>query len=339
VNQEKYMKSQLSGITSCNSLYVLIVGLGLCAFGGTVQALAAGPSDNLQVQKAFNTPQAAAESLIQAAEKYDVSTLLEIFGPEAKEFISSADPIRDKTNAEGFAARAHEKNSVTIDAHDKTRAVLSVGKDDWPLPIPIVKRKGKWYFDSQQGRDEILFRRIGANELDALQICRGFAEAQHEYASDIYDNTGINQYAQKIISTPGKHDGLYWQNEDGTPGGPISEAVARAIEEGYVPGKTSGYHGYYFKVLKGQGPAAPLGQLDFVIDGAMIGGFALMAFPAQYRVTGVKSFLVGYDGVVYEKDLGSDTLNVAAKTERYNPDRTWHVTEDQWPTDATVASD
>jgi hypothetical protein len=291
------------------------------------------------VQKAFDTPQAAAESLIHAAEIYDVSTLLEIFGPESKDFISSADPIRDKNNAEGFAARAHEKNSVTIDVHDKTRAVLSVGKEDWPLPIPIVKRKGKWYFDSQQGRDEILFRRIGANELDALQICRGFAEAQHEYASDIYDNTGINQYAQKIISTPGKHDGLYWQNEDGTPGGPISEAVARAIEEGYVPGKTSAYHGYYFKVLKGQGPAAPLGQLDFVIEGAMIGGFALMAFPAQYRVTGVKTFLVGYDGVVYERDLGPDTLNVAAKTERYNPDRTWHITEDQWPADATVASD
>ena len=333
------MKSQPSGVTACNSLYVVIVGLGLCACGGTVQALPAGPSDKPQVQKAFDTPQAAAESLIHAAETYDVSTLLEIFGPESKDFISSADPIRDKNNAEGFAARAHEKNSVTIDVHDKTRAVLSVGKEDWPLPIPIVKRKGKWYFDSQQGRDEILFRRIGANELDALQICRGFAEAQHEYASDIYDNTGINQYAQKIISTPGKHDGLYWQNEDGTPGGPISEAVARAIEEGYVPGKTSAYHGYYFKVLKGQGPAAPLGQLDFVIEGAMIGGFALMAFPAQYRVTGVKTFLVGYDGVVYERDLGPDTLNVAAKTERYNPDRTWHITEDQWPADATVASD
>jgi hypothetical protein len=172
VNQEKYKKS-LSSVTPSKSLYALIVSLGLSAFCGTVQALPAGPSDNPQAQKAFDTPQAAAESLIHAAETYDVFTLLEIFGPESKEFISSADPIRDKNNAEGFAARAHEKNSVTVDVHDKTRAVLSVGKDDWPLPIPIVKRKGKWYFDSQQGRDEILFRRIGANELDALQICRG----------------------------------------------------------------------------------------------------------------------------------------------------------------------
>lgn len=333
------MKSQLSCVAARKSLYVVIFGLGLFAFGGAVQALPAGPSDQPPVQKAFATPQAAAESLIQAAEKYDVSTLLEIFGPEGKEFIASADPIRDKANAEDFAAKAHEKNSVTIDAHDKKRAVLSVGKDDWPLPIPIVKRKGKWYFDSQQGRDEILFRRIGANELDAIQICRGFVEAQHEYASDIHDGSGINQYAQRILSTPGKHDGLYWQNDDGTPGGPIGEAVAHAIEEGYVPGKTSGYHGYYFKVLKGQGPAAPLGQLDFVIEGAMIGGFALVAFPAEYRVTGVKTFTVGYDGDVYEKDLGPDTLNVAQKMERYNPDKTWRLTYDQWPTDASVGSE
>lgn len=339
VNQEKHMRSQLSGVAACKSLYVFIVAFGLCALGGTVQALPVGPSDKPPVQKAFSTPQAAAESLIQAAESYDVSTLLDIFGPEGKEFISSADPIRDKTNAEGFAARAHEKNSVAIDPHDKTRAVLSVGKDDWPLPIPIVKRKGKWYFDSQQGRDEILFRRIGANELDAIQICRGFVEAQQEYASEIHDNSGVNQYAQRIISTPGKHDGLYWQNDDGTPGGPIGEAIARAIEEGYSPGKTSGYHGYHFKVLKGQGPAAPLGQLDYVIEGVMLGGFALVAFPAEYRVTGVKTFMVGYDGDVYEKDLGPDTLNVAQEMERYNPDKTWHLTDDQWPTDASAGSD
>jgi len=226
-----------------------------------------------------------------------------------------------------------------MDSRDETRAVLSVGPDDWPLPVPIVKRKGKWYFDSKQGRDEIIFRRIGANELDAIQICRGFVEAQHEYASQVHDDSRINQYAQRIISTPGKHDGLYWQNADGTPGGPISEAIARAIEEGYSPGKTSAYHGYYFKVLKGQGPAATLGQLDYVIEGVMVGGFALVAFPAEYRVTGVKTFMVGYDGDVYERDLGTDTLNVAKKMERYNPDKTWRLTDDQWPTNAFVASD
>jgi len=289
------------------------------------------------VQKSFETPQQAADALIQATTNYDVSALTAIFGPEGKDFISSADPIQDKNHAAKFAAKAREQHVVTIDPTSKTRAVLTVGNDNWPFPVPIVKKDGKWYFDSKQGREEILFRRIGANELDAIQVCRGFVEAQKEYASEIHDDSGVNQYAQKIISAPGKHDGLYWQNPDGTSGGPIGEAVARAIQEGYVPGKTSGYHGYYFKVLKGQGPAARLGQLDYVIDGIMIGGFALVAFPAEYRVTGVKTFIVSYDGIVYEKNLGPDTANLAQNMERYNPDKTWHRTDDQWPTNATAA--
>jgi hypothetical protein len=341
MNREESMRSQQRGVFARISSSVFLVAVGLCTLGSPAQALPTpkNPPETPQAQKAFNTPQEAADSLIQAAETYDVSVLLEIFGPDGKDFVSSADPIRDKSVAASFAAKAREKHVVAVDSRDKTRAVLSVGKNDWPLPVPIVKKAGKWYFDSKQGRDEILYRRIGANELDALQVCRGFVEAQHEYASDIYDGSGINQYAQKIISTPGKHDGLYWKDENGTPGGPISEAVARAIEEGYSPGKTSGYHGYYFKVLKGQGPAARFGQLDYVIDGAMIGGFALLAFPAEYHVTGVKSFLVGYDGVVYEKDLGSATLDVAQNIDRYNPDKTWHITDDQWPAEALVANE
>jgi hypothetical protein len=154
-------------------------------------------------------------------------------------------------------------------------------------------------------------------------------EAQKEYATLARQVTGVAQYAQKIISTPGKRDGLYWQNADGSPSGPISEAIARAIEEGYTTNRGA-YHGYYFKVLKGQGPAAPMGEMDYVIKGVMIGGFALVAAPAEYRVTGVKTFLVGYDGVVYEKDLGPDTLEIAKKMERYNPDKTWKPTEDGW---------
>jgi len=335
------MKSQLRGVGVCSLLSALLVAIFVFALYLPLRAQPAtsGQSTFPQGQKAFNTPQEAADRLIEAAGTYDVSALLEIFGPGGKDFISSADPIRDKSTAAAFSAKAREKNIVTIDPRDNTRAVLSVGKDDWPLPVPIVKKQGKWYFDSKQGRDEIIFRRIGANELDAIQVCRGFVEAQHEYASDIHDDSGINQYAQRVISTPGKHDGLYWQNPDGTGGGPVSEAVARAIEEGYSPGKTSGYHGYYFKVLKGQGPAARFGQLDYVIKGAMIGGFALLAFPSEYRVTGVKSFLVGYDGVVYERDLGPTTLDIAQNIDRYNPDKTWHVTEDQWPPDASVASE
>ena len=290
-------------------------------------------------QKSFDTPQQAAQALIQAAQSDDISSLLEIFGQAGKDIVSSADPVRDKNLAEAFAARAQEKNVVTIDPKKQTRAILSVGNDDWPFPVPIVKSGGKWHFDAKEGHDEILFRRIGANELDAIQICRGFVEAQKEYATEVHDDSGVNQYAQKIFSTPGKHDGLYWKNEDGTPGGPISEAVARAIEEGYSAGERKGYHGYYFKILKGQGPAAPLGQLDYVIEGIMIGGFALVAVPAEYRVTGVKTFIVSYDGIVYQKDLGPDSLNIVKNMERYNPDKTWQRTDDEWPGEVSATGD
>jgi hypothetical protein len=261
-----------------------------------------------------------------------VPALLGIFGPEGKDFVSSADPVQDKNIVEGFAAKAHKKNAVSLDPKNPARASLSVGEEDWPFPVPIVKKGGKWRFASKEGHDEILFRRIGANELDAIQICRGFVEAQTEYASEIHDDSGVNQYAQKIFSTPGKKDGLYWKNADGTSGGPISEVVGRAIEEGYTANKGSGYHGYYFKVLKGR-VAAPLGELDYVIKGIMIGGFALVAVPAEYRVTGVKTFMVSNDGIVYQKDLGPDSLNIVQNMERYNPDKTWHRTDDQWPPD------
>jgi len=285
-------------------------------------------------QKKFDTPQLASQALIQASDPYDANALAEILGPEGKEIVQSADAVQDKNRAEHFAAMAREKNSVAINPKNALQATVIVGKGDWPFPIPLVKKSGKWLFDSKAGKQEILYRRIGANELDAIQVCRGFVEAQKEYASEIHDNSGVNQYAQKIISTPGKHDGLYWQNEDGSSGGPVGEAVARAIDEGYSAKERSGFHGYYFKVLKGQGPAAPLGQLDYVIEGAMIGGFALVAVPAEYRVTGVNTFMVSYDGIVYEKDLGADTLNIVKAMDRYNPDKSWHPTDDQWPEDA-----
>jgi DUF2950 family protein len=335
MSQKTFIKSAAGLLTNWRRVgLVSVLVWGMLQLGLYQAAGSDTPS-----QKSFDTPQEAANTLVKAAASYDVPALLEILGPEAKDFISSADPTRDKKLAADFAAKAQEKMDVAIDPKTNARALLSIGTDDWPFPVPIVKKAGKWHFDSVQGRDEILFRRIGANELDAIQICRGFVEAQHEYASDIYDNSGINQFAQRVISTPGKHDGLYWENADGTPGGPISEAIARAIQEGYSPGQTSGYHGYYFKVLTGQGPRAPLGKLDYVIEGVMIGGFALVAFPAQYRVTGVKTFLVSYDGVVHEKDLGPDTLQIAQSMERYDPDKSWHPTDDEWPDDALASNE
>lgn len=197
-----------------------------------------------------------------------------------------------------------------------------MGSEDWPFPVPIVKLGAKWAFDAKAGRQELLYRRIGSNELDAIDICRGYVEAQHDYALQKREGYDANQYAQRIVSTPGKQDGLAWQNPDGSWGGPIGEKIARAIEQGYSGGAEP-YHGYFFKILKGQGPAAPLGEMDFVVKGVMIGGFALVAAPSEYGVTGVKSFIVSHDGVVYEKDFGPATLNEFIKMERFNPDKSW----------------
>jgi hypothetical protein len=182
----------------------------------------------------------------------------------------------------------------------------------------------------------MLDRRIGANELDAIQICRGYVEAQQEYALEKHDGSEVNQYAQKIISTPGKHDGLVWRNPDGSLGGPIAENIADALAQGYSD-KAKPYHGYFFKILKGQGPAAPLGKMDFVVEGAMIGGFALAAAPAEYRVTGVMTFIVSYQGIVYQKDLGPDTLKILQDMQLYNPDKSWQPTNDNWPTQSSDA--
>jgi hypothetical protein len=286
-----------------------------------------------QKQKEFSSAREAADALLHAAEVFDVAALREILGPDAADLIASADPVADKKRATDFAAKAKEKMSLNVDPKNSKRTILSVGNDEFPLAIPIVQRKGKWIFDTTAGRNEILMRRIGANELDAIEICRGFVEAQHGYAQEKHDDSQVNQYAQKIISTAGKQDGLAWQNPDGTWAGPVGENVAKALAEGYSE-KAQPYHGYFFKVLKKQGPAAPLGQMDFVVKGLMIGGFALAAAPAQYRVTGVKTFIVGSTGVVYQKDLGPDTLKKFETLDRFNPDKTWKATDDEWPAEA-----
>jgi hypothetical protein len=283
-------------------------------------------------QEKFNTPQQAADALIKATDPYDVPALVQILGPHGVDLVVSEDPVKDKNIAAAFAEKAHEKQAVNIDPKDPARAILIVGNDDWPLPIPIVQRNGKWLFDTQAGRREILFRRIGANELDAIQICRGYVEAQQEYALEKHDGAEVNQYAQRVISTTGKHDGLAWWNPDGSVGGPIAEGIAEALEQGYAD-RSQPYHGYFFKILKGQGPAAPLGRMDFVVEGVMIGGFGLVAAPAEYRVTGVKTFIVSYEGVVYQKDLGPDTLRIFKDMELYNPDSTWRRTDDTWPSE------
>ena len=271
--------------------------------------------------KSFTTAEEAANALIDAAEKFDESALVQILGPDSYDIIHTGEPARDREVAKEFASQARAKKNVALQPKNPRRAFLTIGDDDWPFPVPIVKGASGWSFDTRAGRLEILYRRIGSNELNAIQICRGYVEAQHEYAL-IKRGAGVNQYAQRIISTPGQQDGLAWRKDDGTWDGPIGEKVAQAIARGYAS-RTEPFHGYYFRILKGQGPAAPLGQLDFVVKDVMIGGFALIAFPAQYRVTGVQTFMVSHDGVVYQQDLGPKTVELASAIDRFNPDKAW----------------
>jgi hypothetical protein len=275
-----------------------------------------------QGARTFATAEEAADAFISAAETFDEAALAEILGPGSYDLIHSGEPVADRQIATEFAKLGREKKTLVPDKRNRNLMLLSVGADDWPSPIPIVRKGGKWFLDAAAGRQELLYRRVGRNELDAIKFCRGYVEAQHDYALEKHDGAPVNQYAQHIIATPGKQDGLAWLNADGTWGGPVGENAAKAIASGYTD-KTTPYHGYYYKVLKGQGPAAPLGALDYMVKGYMIGGFALIAYPSQYQVTGVKTFIVSQDGVVYEKDLGPNTVEIAKGIEVFDPDKTW----------------
>jgi len=320
-----FRNGNLSGLlwtiaaVACTCLYPLVPSVAQQAAAPQAPAaVAAAPAG----VRSFDSPQQAVDVLIAAAEKFDQDALERIFGPKGNDLVFSGEFALDRQHAADFVAQAHEKTSVSVDPHDGNRAFLLVGDENWPFPVPIVKRGDKWFFDAPAGQQELLYRRIGANELDAIQICRGYVEAQEEYALQPREGYQVNQYAQRIISTPGKQDGLAWQNSDGTWGGPIGEKIAQAIEQGYTL-ESEPYHGYFFKILKGQGPAAPLGAMNFVVEGVMIGGFALVAAPAEYAVTGVKTFIISNDGVVYEKDLGPNSLGEFKKMELFNPDHTW----------------
>ena len=336
---EDRMKAQtmISTVNTMNDSKILLIASAIL-IGGFLAPVGraadpkpdASPAAAQAKGKEFASAKEAADALVQAAASFDQAALKEILGPDSDDIVSSDDPVQDKNRAVAFAEKAKEKSSIDIDKKKGDHAILVVGKEEYPCPIPIVKQKGKWFFDTKVGKEEVLNRRIGANELDAIAICRGFVEAQKEYALQKHDDAKVNQYAQRVISTPGKQDGLAWQNPDGTWGGPVGEEVAKALEQGYTE-RTQPYHGYYFKVLKKQGPAAPGGETDFVVGGAMIGGFALVAAPAECRVTGCKTFMVGPDGVVYEKDLGPDSLKTFQAMDTYNPGKTWKPTGDDWP--------
>jgi hypothetical protein len=248
--------------------------------------------------------------------------MLQIFGPAGKDIAQSGDAASDKERREQFAALAHQKMTVELD-EDKDLATVIVGPDAWPLPVPIVLEKGRWRFNSAVGRVEVLARRVGRNELTAMEVCRAYVEAQTEYASRDRTASGSLQYAQKILSSPGKKDGLYWEGE---PGNLVPKAFADASAAMLAEGKKPvPYHGYYFRILKAQGPDAEGGAMDYVVGGKMIGGFALAAYPTEYGVSGIETLLVNHRGKVYEKDLGATTGALARQMTRFNPDKSWKL--------------
>jgi Protein of unknown function (DUF2950) len=310
----------IGGAVVCACLFASGTSVAQQSAGKKVPATATVASG--VAAKGFSTPQQAADEVVDAAAKFDVDALEQIFGSDGKSIVLTGEVAQDRERAADFAAKAQEKKSVSLDPKSKNRATLVVGDEDWPFPVPMVKRGNKWFFDAKAGQKEMLYRRIGANELDAIAISHNYVEAQHDYALQKREGYAVNQYAQRIVSTPGKKDGLAWQNPDGTWGGPIGEEIAHAIEQGYTS-RAEPYHGYFFKILKGQGPAAPLGAMDYVVKGVMIGGFALVAAPAEYAVTGVKTFIVSNDGVVYQKDFGPASLGEFKKMDRFNPDKSW----------------
>ncbi len=278
--------------------------------------------------KSFSTPEVAVKELMEAAKAGDSKALLAILGPEAAPIVESGDAVADKGSRERFLQAYQEASK--IERSGNAKAILSVGKDAWPFPIPIVKSAAGWHFDTKQGAEEILNRRIGRNELAAMQVLQAYVDAQREYYRLNPQKDTLPHFAQHIASTEGKRDGLYWAAKTGESPSPLGPLVASAAAEGYTKsadGKPGAYHGYHYRILREQGPAAKGGAYDYVAQGRMIGGFAMVAYPAGYGSSGVMTFIVNHDGAVYEKDLGPDTATAASKMTQFNPDKTWKRTK------------
>jgi hypothetical protein len=288
-------------------------------------AMAALSAATADAPKTYATPEEARDALLQAAAK-GMDAVQAVLGPEAKDIARTGDPVEDKQRLDEFNRRAQEKTQLTPDPVNPNRIEMDIGADEWPFAIPLTRAGGRWYWDLKEGKTEIRNRTIGGNELDAIQVCRGYVEAQQTYAETDRDGNGFHEYARKIISTPGKKDGLYWEGPDS----PVAGAFAKAFSEGYttLTEKPQPFHGYYFKILTSQGAAAKGGARDYIAHDMMIGGFALLAWPAEYGVSGIKTFTINQDGIVYEKDLGHQTMAIARATSRFNPDSTWQETEE-----------
>lgn len=304
--------------------------LCICFFIAVMLAVFMTGADGLAAsknvkQKTFASAEDASQALLNAAKTKDFREMDAVFGPVGKELVVSRDKAVNDDLYDRFVKAYEEKNRLDM-SPDKSKALLYVGKNEWPFPVPIVKKGDKWLFDTKQGKAEILHRRIGRNELDTIQSCLAYVDAQKDFARMTGPRDGVNEYAQKFVSDPGQRNGLYWETKTGEEPSPLGMFMARARKDGLQPkqsDKPVPYHGYYYKILTSQGKNSPGGAKDFVANGRMTGGFGLVAYPAEYGVTGVMSFIVNQDGVVYQKNLGKKTAKAASAIKAFDPDKTW----------------
>jgi hypothetical protein len=287
------------------------------------------PAEETAAQQMFPSPDAAASALVAAGKADDMKTLSSILGPDADQVLSSGDPVADKNARNNFVRRYQEMHRLAYD--DRGRVILYIGAENWPVPLPLVKKNGGWVFDTAAGKEELLSRRVGRNELFTINVLEDLADAQTEYASEARDGESADQFAQKILSDTGKRNGLYWETGAGQPESPIGPLIASASAEGYKNdggGSPIPFHGYYYKVLTAQGKNAPGGAKNYLVDGKMTKGFAFLAYPAEYRSSGVMTLMINQDGVIVQKDLGTDTAKLASAITEFNPDKTWQEVDE-----------
>jgi hypothetical protein len=296
----------------------------------TIAAFLCAAVSIAHAQKAFKTPEEAASALVDAARTGDAKTILTVLGPDGEDIVWSGDPVADAETRQKFVAAYDAKHQIAMEGDSK--AIMVIGQDDFPVPIPLVRKDGMWRFDTVAGSDEIILRRVGRNELEAIQTSLAYVDAQNEYAEKDRTGAGMNTYAQRIVSQPGKKDGLYWPTSRGEEESPLGDLFAQATRQGYRIGAgRTPYRGYYYKILTRQGPAAVGGAFDYVVRGKMIGGFALVAYPAEYGNSGIMTFLVNHAGTVFQKDLGRNTAKIAEQMSSFNPDQSWQKVTDTAP--------